>query len=517
MATETFGTANTALEKFFRERYPEAVRDATLAVDPVYRQLVVNNEKVVRSEMGKDWVVLKHAFSDSVTGALRYANPQGPDFETTGTGGMHQRLAASSANYPGRDDFIFPLISEYGFTLAQVRGAIVLSTKLLKADEALETVADESYVTRTMMLYAKHLATQMAVNWFLDDDAAVVVLKGGSTVAVDGNVATITNNNGVIKSGCPFMLVPGMQFDCITIDTDESQITDGGWALLDSRIDYYAGKNITSLRLYFKDATDASDFKTALQTNSKDVRLAPYSAVTAKTIDGHTKYKSILPIGWRSWMRSSGTLFGLFGRPALTVENYGSAFKSLVVDNGGNVLTEQKVLETYKKFEAATGVELDTIITTEGVVQAILNAYNIDATSPLIRIPREQTEGAQITLGTATEPAVHFRVGARTFRVLTSKYMPAGTFVMMKIGGGNLIRYEPPALDELHATGEAVQQGTIVPIEWQSKIVSGTIWRHADSGTSPTELIMAPFDIYLQHAAEEVRGVVINNCQDVLG
>ena len=92
-----------------------------------------------------------------------------------------------------------------------------------------------------------------------------------------------------------------------------------------------------------------------------------------------------------------------------------------------------------------------------------------------------------------------------------STFLNAGEMVFLKAKGGNLIRYKPPRVPGSEASVPGFDPG----IEWLGKAVGDNIWMPSSApGGGKTDGVEAPFDILLQHAAKEVRGIQCTGCSE---
>jgi len=496
MATSPF---LTALGDLFQTDLVPGIEDRLEKVDRTYREVVSSKEEIKQDEITKDYKVI-HTFVTSLAGAIRPAAITGPNM-LTGTGST--QMISAHDSYPGVGDIPLPGLESRYITMAKQRGNITLNLNMLRANQ-LRTVGD--YPALVLQKTADMLAHYRAVSWYLDDSAGVVTLDltgSGATVAVTGNVVTctgVTATGTVLAAGIgpKRRLQTGMQYD--VWKTDESTCyTTRGWAMLTSNVDMYSH---ASINLYFQSAVDAAEFYTAQGADGGgdfDVNLVPYGALPTRTSDGTNT--SILPCGFQWWMRATGTLFGAFGD--LDVTTYGSLFKSYIVTVSAG-LTETLLNSYIRTFEEATGVELDTIVMTPGARQALLNLANIDTSSGLVRIQRHN-EAQNLQLGWED---LGYTYNGKTYRIFTSVYLKAGQVVIMKCNDGNLVRYKPPRVPGT----DAMVSGMVPDIEWLGKKFYDSIWMPSTApGGGRTDGIEAPFDLVVQHAAKEVRGVLLGS------
>lgn len=494
----------TAMEELFETDFVSGIESHRMIIDPAYKELVASSERVVQDDVTYDYKVI-HKFATSLAGNLRAASRLGPEMMAN-TGAT--RVITAPDSYPGRQDMVLPGIDNYTLHLAKQKGAIYMNSQQFKA-QGLATAGD--YPALILQMYAKAVAHQSAVDWFINDSAQVVELDNtgaGASIVRVGNVCTVTKpnaNDSVLVAGTGPLrrIMPGLHYDLWSHDM-ATCYTQNGWALLTSQVDYYGASTIT---LLFQSAVDAAAY--AATSAASDSWMVPYSAIADRTAAGSNL--SRMPCGWQSWVRATGTLFGAFGN--LTVENYGSLFKSHVKNIGGN-LTEHGIITNIRLFERATGVSLDTILTTGGVIVDLLNTYGLDAGAGVVRILREGGKASDLDLGTEAGGDIGFRIGTKVYRFLDSDLMTPGYALVTKFGDSNQMRYEPPALSNLHSEGQVVQGGIDTRIEWTGKLTGDSIWVPVSEGGAPSDDIAAPFDIWFQHAPKEPRCVLLTGCTE---
>lgn len=490
----------TALSDLFQQDLVPGIQVKYAEIDPVFKNVVASSETVVQDELSKGYKAI-HTFATSLAGATRYGSPLGPQMATDVS---TAEIISAHESYPGVSEIPLPGLANRYITVARLYGSVAMNLAMVRANKLNTTIGD--YPSFVLEQTAYKMAHEAAVAYYLSDDAQAVTLDltgAGAAVSVTGRVATLTKvtaNTSIFGSGRARRVLPGLQYDIWLADATMSVCyTTRGWVMVDNQIDFSGQGTLT---LLFQSATDAAAFYTAQGNDGGcdfDVALVPYSAIADRTSTGAGK--SIMPCGYQSWMRTTGTLFGTsFGD--LNVASYGSMFKSKVEAVSGE-LTEAGLNEHMARFEEATGVKLDTMITTNGVVVGLLDSYGADATSSIVRLNRNQGDPVKINLGM---DEIAYSYNGRMFRILVSDFINSGELAILKTAGGNLIRYEPPKVDGTDASPGAAFDPRL---EWLGpKVGSNTIWLPAIGPTGAnTNGVIAPFDQLLQHAAREVRGI----------
>ncbi len=481
----------TTLGDLFQEDLVPGIANQLNTIDQTYARVVESSETVIYDQISKNYQA-KHTFLRSLGGAIRAGSPLGPDM-ISGTGAAN--IINAHDGYPGVMDSPLPGIANYYITIAKLRGNTVMNLAMLRANK-LDTVGD--YPAITLQQTAFNVAHSMVVGWYINDSAQVIKLDAtgtGAAVAISGNTVTYTGPTatGAII-GRKQRIKPGMQYDVWYGDATMSVcLTRNGWAMLSSNVDLFSSATID---LYFQSNTDAVAAQAYGTTG--DVWLVPYSALPNRAAAGLNT--SIWPCGFQSWLRATGTMFGSFGD--LDVTTYGSMFKSYAVTVSA-ALTETKLNQYLKTFIEATGVRLDTMIITDGVLVSLLDSYGADASSTIVRLPRGEGNAADIALGW---DSLKYRYDGQLIDIHTSTLQDAGAVTIMKAKDGNLCRYKPPSVPGT----EASVPGFMGDIEWLGQFVGDTIWMPSTApGGGKTDGVEAPFDYLVQHAAKEPRGIAL--------
>jgi hypothetical protein len=500
MATEAM---LEALSDLFVEDVPRAIEDRYPKVDRPYAELFKPSYNVVEDQLTKGYKAI-HTFVTSVSGALRYdSSPYGPNMLENTTAA---ELIAAHQTYPGVSDIPLPGLQRREIAIAKQKGNLTMNLGMIRANKLDDAIDD--YPSLVLEQTAHMMAHQAAVSFYLNDSAQVIKLNADATgVAVtrSGNAVTISlSGSPIFVEGRYRRILPGQQFDLWSADDNMTTCyTKRGWVMLDSQVDYIYP---TSATFYFKNSTDATEFEAAVDAGmSNDVWLVPYSAILNRNSNGVNK--SLMPCGYQSWLRKTGTLFGEFGD--LTVENWGSLFRSLQKSVSAQ-LTESILNQYISAFQEATGVQLDSMITEHGVLNKLLDVYGLDdaGTTGSTAITRIDRTGKAEDLELGYD-RIGYRYNGRIYNLYQSDFINPGELVVMKAGEGNLLRYQPPKLNNSSASPSSGDYPMFdSSIEWLGKQFSDSIWMPSRAvGGGPTDGVEAPFDCLKQHAAKEPRGI----------
>jgi hypothetical protein len=502
------------------EDFPKGFLDYMPKLDQNYADIVASSESVEVDTLTKEYKAT-HTFVTSLAGTIRASSPLGPSTETFNS--TVNRIQAHDT-YPGVADTPLPGVDQRYIQLGKLHGNVVLNLSMKRA-QRLRGVVD-NYPATVIRQFSKLLAHTLAMTWYMDPNATVAEIDADHTnvtASRTGNIVTVTQEHASDPllnraKGTHRRLLPAMQFDLWNA-TEATCFTTRSWAMLVSHMNMYGTTGASSevMQLYFNNTQDAIEFTTEVgTTKASNIRMVPYSAFASRASDqtGLSRF----PCGYLSWMLDSGTIFGdYFGDSSISATSHGSLFKSLVKTSTGS-LTEATVNEYISSFESANGILLDTVVTTPGVSLNLLATYGLDAGSTIVRIPREGNQAQRLELG--TDDIFGYRWNGHVFQVLTSNYMAGGEFIVLKRSEGNLVRYEPPGIDDAHGAVSSEGGPSFDPkIEWLGLNFGDTIWMPSTAtGGGKTDGIEAPYDLIVQHAAKEVRGIRLAGCTEtVLG
>jgi len=487
-----------ALSDLFEEDLVPGISDHYAGIDKTFSQLITSSERVVMDELTKGYKAI-HTFATSLAGAIRAGNPNGPTM-LSDTGAS--QIISAHDTYPGVSEIPLPGLGNRYITIAKLRGNVTMNLAMLRAQQ-LHTVGD--YPGLVLKQLAKLIAHNEAVAWYLNDSAQVVKLDvtgTGADLTRSGQVITCTGPTAgnVFTNGRYRRVLPGIEYDVWKADANMTACyTTHGFAMLSSHVDMFDPSSCT---LYFSSEADAIALKAAFDASASDLWLVPYGAIPDRTSNGVNA--SILPCGYKWWVRETGTLYGGFGD--LNVANYGSMFKSMS-DALSASLTEAVLNKYISSFEQAVDVKLDTIVMPNGVLVNLLDSYGADATasSSIVRLNRDQSSAANVGLGW---DSLGYTYGGRVFDINVSEYISSGEVLITKVRDGNLIRYEPPRVDGTDANVAGVDPR----VEWLGKKFYDNIWMPSTAvGGGPTDGVVAPFDRLVQHAAKEVRSILLTS------
>lgn len=473
----------------YSERLPTA--------DPIYQTMFTSAESVITDPVTKDWKIIE-SFMTSVAGAFRHGTVGGPPMQA---GLSRTNIGLGHGSFPAFADVVQPGLGQYSLQMAKCLGNIAFDLNQFRA-QSLSTTVD-NYPARVLQQTVKQAVHDDCLSWYLNTSAQIIQINssGGTTVR-DGQFVTVTRAAGVTDNGRIRRILPGMQFDLWKDDMTVCY-TQNGWALLDSSINYYEDETST-ITLFFQSATDAIAFEAG---GSDNVWLVCYDAILDRALDGSDRTgASILPLGYQSWVLDAGAataqiLYGAFGN--LDITSHGSYFGSLIVAIGG-ALDVATLNAKTGNFRTANQFHPTTGLTTQGVLNQLLDDYGEAGTNYTPTLYRDQNEVQQLKLGYA-EPGFSYKQGGRAYNIYVSDYINSGELLMLKTDDGNCKKHIPPALGELRGEGP-VDLGA--GVEWLGKKFTASPWMPVyNNAGGPTEGMQAPYTVIFQRSAKEPRAI----------
>jgi len=483
-----------ALADAFRERLVPGWVDLAMKNDPVFQYLQDSKMRTARDPISKEYKII-YTVVTSLAGGLAFTGVSGNQTLDLGTG-ARPVINEDFDAFPGIQESAMPGVARYSVKLTGVRGNVVIPFATLQADQM-----DFSIGNYAALIMKKHIELWghiMACSFYVDDDAALATINisnnsSNVTHTAGTHTVTVTCDAGenLIENGRVRRLKPGMYVDLWKPTTSQGAWNKTGFCIITSAVNYNQGK--WSMTFYFEKTSEADAF--ANGTDCDGSYILPANAVLDKTgdCDGY----SILPCGYKQWLRSSGTLYGAFGDT--TVDTL-PELASLTDSNVGDVT--ETVLNQYLARHFENGGDADTIITTSGVV---VNLLDYPHAQSMIQYQR-QGQPADIRLGWRS---IDYTYEGRTFRIHASPYMSNGELVILKASNGNLQRHFPPRVPKF-----GTQAGFESAIQWIGTMFGPSIWLPTSNNGRVADGAQAPYIMMMQRTAADPKGVLLTGCTE---
>lgn len=427
------------------------------AEDQVWEKMIVNSLGVESADnIGRDYLIRKRyevGLAGVVEGdaaqddALMYG-----DQTTTSLG---DRLYTDDVNsfLPDPSQGVNARPIKLAIPMRGLKTNLQLSFAEMRADNLKATLGE--VVAPKLRGYGKHITQYLCLSWFLsqnnyyrisnitDVSAAVSVVANTSNQEIEIDLAnygdyTVTRlkpGNRVqfySSNGTTLRELPSLQDQTVLVVVS---------------VDPWTHK----VRMR---APDKSALNTFISTTLQDNDIIVLMGMKGTSTTPFTTSPNFAGIaGWNSWIKTG--LAGndtLLGGEAVSGEsinvNTHPEFKSFLVNNGGQPLTEYKmtrILNQYHVSGHSWGLELDTLIGSPGITQSVLASRigreQIDRTGRLASMQSLGVQGGS-TDGTGSRYSI--TVNGRKYDLYESAYVEDGTIYGHKMGGGNWVVAVPP-------------------------------------------------------------------------
>lgn len=389
------------------------VDESLPALDPAFKRIVRTSAGVTRSQIiGQGWKVLRN-YSTSLAGAAKWVDIASGGVTLTGSSGSPLRQSVSFGDqdsFPAKADAPGIGFVQMNFILGKLMGNFFLPEDVLKIDKLDSTTTQ--VVSLNIKGTAKRVALQHAIAFYLEANSYLHTMTG---LTISENSVIYTPSGGRIRH-----MYNGLSVDVYNPTGPAKR--NGTTVLLVDGVDYVN----KTVRLVCPDGTNISTLNI---TGNDQVYIADcYSA--SKTG----------PYGPNDWIKASSTLF--HSSSGLSVSaGYYEQFKSIVAALSA-ALTEANLTQYIGAFFDAYGFWLDTIITTRGVTQKYIEQPTFAQGS---FIYDRQGQPLKFVGGWAEASYVY---EGRDFDWLISPFQASGVLHILKLGGGDIKRFVPPALPQ---------------------------------------------------------------------
>ena len=476
---------STAIQNIVREEISPGIQESLPDIDGIFRTMKSTSMGVVRNTgIGRDYKV-KHNFTASLAGAFFWkASPLG---STVNSNVSPPVMWDTLVAFPGADEATNMGTVQRELQLVQGTGNFFLPIQLFQVDTL--DAATIKYVGENIRQVAKLVAhmnalsfyTVIPTNTFKPMARIESVTSGGTTgdatvtISLDGT----TYLNGRIRNFYPGMLVD-------IFDTNASYasfIPSSNYAVV-TTVDYL-NKTVTIV------TTAGGTWDT------NNIAAGDYILAKDTGAPGGGTPVGYGPSGLETWIKSSGTVFGI------ALGTY-PQFKSLVTAVSDS-LTESTLNRYIGTFFDDLGMKLDTVITTGGVVRELL-----DQVEDLGQFQRQgavvQWKGGWGDIG--------YQYNGHSFKWLLSSYSQPGSAYIVKTGSGNLKRYVPPRVPGT-GTHKAFDGEVQFVAPWGG---SKSIFKplHNSSGAT-TELVEAPFITLHECAPTDIQSIKLTGLTELNG
>jgi len=461
----------------------------TVEVDPIFKGMLLTSEGVAKfSDLSQGFVVRK-VLSSGMSGQFRWDAVDEDTMTnlTAATPARSHTLATRlpDSRYPSATNLPTPAIIQVSVPLTVGRGTIAFPSEYLRLDKLSASLA--RYTELMMKGMAKNIALTQA-NSFFAPASGELALVNVVTSNKDGNVTE--ELVCTVDTGRIFQFEDGMLLDFYTNSA-------GTWTQ----------KNLNGAGTAVRGVVDGVDWMNGYLRVIFDEPLASAvaaddSIILADTyVDATTDYARKGPLGINDMLKAASTAdqyvmspnnSSSYGFNLNKYPKFGSYLEAI-----GGVLDEITLNKIIGKFFEATGITLDTLVTTRGVI----NKYS---ENPLLyggrQVWQRQGQALQFTSGRGE---VDVAYEGQEWTLQASRFVAPGTLYGFK-KNGNFEIVVPPRLPK--AGSKETEFGP--PIEFVGPSLGyASNFIPVLSSSTHTEMVQAPFRTYYQVICETPQGI----------
>ena len=501
-----------ALDNFTREELPAVIHESLPELDPIYNWIQTTSLGVQRDRIGRDWEV-EHLYGTGVAGLIQHADPRGPAMLDRAEYYQAQVLDSTSGalapfpnavNAPHNTSLLRILslhksVGNFNIPLTWLQGEALGANQLRQVTRTIAGVGQLRALTEATSFFMASNNCLGQIETWTDDQ--------GTTTAAAAVKVTITPGTGRIQFFRVGMMVDIVvdsagtpQFGSATDGSDRrNYVTTYGYTpLIVADVDYLGG-TITLSSINNTDISSDGNYLTSAAAGDWIVLR-----------DNVTASREMRTWGLNDWIASSGQILGGSAtvgnrlNPGLDLDTQ-SQFKSLVKAVNGPMTDE--VMNQYigKFIEAYQGASLDTLLTTMGVQLEYIKQPSVYNN----RMFFDRTGKALDYMG--GWDIVGYSFGGKKFRWVVSNMCLNGNLYGLKMNGGNIKRYIPPAIGGSDARiGSEVE--FIAPLGGSNSI----FMLARNSSGQVMDMLEAPFMEYVLIAPIDVRSVRLTGLSEAI-
>lgn len=499
-------TLSAALSLTIKEDLGPQIYDAQLDMDPVWQNVIKTRIGVERAGLSRNWCFNK-IFVTGMSGAYEFVSNAVMQGAALTINSDNVNVFGAPNTFPNRSESTAPSFYEKTIYLKEARGNFFTPLKWMQLDSWTSAIA--SAVKELIKSSARKAAWQHALAFYspvndpygtghtstdgtdykwirLVDTSECVANTVPSSPAADidppvsikitftGDVAQIIGRINQVQIGQVVDIYAA----------NGTKLTDTcGWVVSHVDVIGTPGTDRGVFWLIPMDGTDQID-KTAVTDGSW---IAPRNSAGNQ------------PSGLNSWIKTSGTVFGI----DLAKQHW---LKSMITAINGPV-TEAELTKQYGTFHERYGTlcNLDSIIASAGVIHAMLENSDNNV--------RFERNGKKLNLAMGYS-GISYGYEGKDFSWHISSFVEPETLFMLKLGDGNIKEYLPPTTPGTGRQGEfeneiqfVAQLGGSKSIYLHDRVVSGV---YASVG----DQMEAPYFRFTELCPDQVQAIKLTGCTE---
>lgn len=556
-----FGQESLRIE----EKINRTMENLLPSMCPVWRQHFVTSKNVkTPNGLGRDLKTI-HTFQTGLAGVIRPGINNadlalyGDSDNNANNLGNRLRRQTQARSYPSALDGAVPKTFDLGINMNSMEANLPISLAELQADN-MEAVIGQ-VIAPKIAGFARNMAQFVCNSWFLDEDdnfeLAALPADVSAEVGASSNIYfSQTDSSGsvwdlmhIVLSGYSSgksldRFVTGQRVEIWNANRTLQATTASNTTVffvhsvdeLEGRITLVASDGSTlasdattgtiddgSSNLFHSTATfdggsicyegmDADANASNVLTGSESIGKGSAAGGSA----GFANFFSVF-----SWLKGSGNLMGgQADSKAIDVDEH-PEFKSLIIDQQNQDMTENRLLQIMTRFHTAKakyGQTVDTLYATDGVWTAYRESMlpgreYYDRTGRVASLMNQGADGT-FAANVNADASIKIEANGQSISGYTTNMLKSGQIIGIKQGGANWNCYIPPSRK---GTSSFSQAEPFLPFQFIANALGGRdnmfpiFDTDAAGRTVPTEWAQMPGDIRMQLVPNQPAGIRINN------
>lgn len=486
----------TSIANLMREEIgPTVFEMLPSEIDPAFEDFEITSDGVKRfADISRGWL-MRMTCSSGLAGAMKWVDPAADKVGTNSSRHHTNATQLPSNRFPSAAGLPLKSIIQFEVPLAKAMGNLAWPLEFLRAEKMSASLA--KYTELNIEGEARMIALHQAQSFF----APVGGETGGVLAFVNGTPGSTGDSDGIVTcdvdNGRLNQFQDGMLVDIYrNSGGDWTQVNLSGTAATRGVVDgvnYLADNDGTAcdaLRIVFDGTLDEAVADNDLIV-LKDSHVDPSSG---------NDYSRTGPLGLDDMIKAAAASTYLmspnnsssYGIELANYPSYGSLVEAI-----DGVLDEDTLNKWLGIFFDATGLPLDTALTTRGVKNKLYEYPTVDSGR---QVTDRTGRVRQYTMG---RDDLKMAYEGRNFRVLQSRFCRDGLLYVLQRSGNYKIAVPPR---QPGTTGKDTQYGA--PFELVGKALGyNNDFIPVHSGDSHTEMVEAPFVLHYQIVAEKPQGI----------